>query len=410
MKVAYVIPSLQKPSGWRTFSLAVIGLTRSKEHHGGEECQSVNNSQVEPVLVAPFDALDELRDLYPNLPIYGLPVTQQASFASLRGTLHLMQSYQMIRQLPLPPVDLVHSLEAYPTGLVGSWLARNMHVPHILTANGTYGVVWFGVRSTKLFGRFALDRRFYRRVLKQANLICPISTGTAEQMRRVFGPELASVRIHTILPGNDFTRTVPASLALERSLPEIPTFLTVGEVKSRKGHAVSIAAFARVKQHYPQARYWIVGRYQPASPYFIQLQQLIAEHGITDVTFLGDVTDRELRRCYQEASVFVLTPQQEGFHFEGFGLVYLEAGAYGLPVVGTRSGGVSDAVREGETGFLCEESDISGIASAMQRLIGDPDLARQMGMANRRWAETLTWARFAQEQVQAYQDVLKDHL
>ena len=85
-------------------------------------------------------------------------------------------------------------------------------------------------------------------------------------------------------------------------------------------------------------------------------------------------------------------------------MVYLEAGAYGLPVVGTRVGGVPDAVREDETGLLVEPDDVEGLVAALLRLLRDPHLAAEMGRANRRWAETLTWERFAEEQYKAYQE------
>ncbi len=122
--------------------------------------------------------------------------------------------------------------------------------------------------------------------------------------------------------------------------------------------------------------------------------------------FTGAVSEADLQRYYQESSLFILTPQQDGLHFEGFGLVYLEAGAYGLPVVATRTGGVPDAVREGETGFLLEPEDVDGIAAAILRLLKDNELSRQMGRKNRTWAEYLTWERCAQEQFQAYQELL----
>ena len=115
-----------------------------------------------------------------------------------------------------------------------------------------------------------------------------------------------------------------------------------------------------------------------------------------------------MHRRYQGASVFILTPQHEGLNFEGFGLVYLEAGAYGLPVIATRSGGVADAVEDGKTGYLCEHEDVDGIADSVLRLLNDPDRSREMGRANRFWAETLTWERNAEEQFRAYQSILGD--
>jgi phosphatidylinositol alpha-1,6-mannosyltransferase len=287
-------------------------------------------------------------------------------------------------------------LEAYPTGLVGHWLARKLRRPHVLTAHGTYGVIW---------SQMALDRRVYRGVLASAALVCPVSQGTARLMQAHFGPALAPQRLRPILNGNDYTRRVPRREAFERPVPEAPTLLSVGEVKARKGQHVSLAAFARVQERLPQARYFIAGRCLP-NEYTRQLQDFVAERGLREVVFLGVVSAEELGRLYRQASVFVLTPQQIGLHFEGFGLVYLEAGAYGLPVVATRSGGVPEAVREGETGFLADPDDVLGLADALLKLLTDPDLARRLGQANRLWAESLTWERCAEDYLKAYREVM----
>jgi phosphatidyl-myo-inositol dimannoside synthase len=378
MKVAYLIPSLRKPSGWRSFCIAFI---------------SAISQHVEPILYVPEENYVEAQALFPSFPLFRLPVTQEASLGRLRSAFKLLASYQRIQTSQYPGVDLVHSLEAYPTGLVGSWLARKLGCPHILTAHGTYGVVWY---------ERSIDRQFYSRVLRNANLVCTGSHGTARLMQQYFGPALAQTRIQTIPYGNDFAKDVPPELVVNRSFPAIPTLLSVGDIKPRKGQHISLAAFARVKEQFPSARYWIIGHYDPDSSYIQQIQKYIANHEVKDVQFLGVVSRDELSRCYREASVFVLTSQKVGLHFEGFGLVYLEAGAYGLPVVGTRTGGIADAIQEGETGFICEPEDVEGIAQAVIRLLSDAELMRRMGQANRLRAETLTWERQAEQQFQAY--------
>jgi phosphatidylinositol alpha-1,6-mannosyltransferase len=73
---------------------------------------------------------------------------------------------------------------------------------------------------------------------------------------------------------------------------------------------------------------------------------------------------------------------------EGLGIVYLEASATGLPVVAGDSGGAPDAVREGETGFVVDGRDPSGLVDRLARLLTEPDLAARMGVAGRRWMET----------------------
>jgi phosphatidylinositol alpha-1,6-mannosyltransferase len=268
---------------------------------------------------------------------------------------------------------------------------------HVLTVHGTYGVIW---------RHHWLDRRAYRGVLRKAAMICPVSHGTARQMQRYFGAELSPERLKPVLNGNDFASRVPAEVARLRAIPEHPVLLSVGDLKPRKGQHLSLAAFQQVQAAIPQASYWIAGRAGDGS-YPRHLQQIVERLALKNVRFLGAVSDPELEQCYRQASIFVLTPDQQGDHFEGFGLVYLEAGAYGLPVVATRSGGVPDAVRDGETGILAEEGDVNGIAQAILRLAQNHGLQRQMGQANRRWAETLTWERTAGEQMERYAEALE---
>ncbi len=378
MRIAYLLPSLHT-SGWRRYA---------------EDLLRALAGEVEPVLIHAADDAELAAELFPEWERYALPVVQDASLSSHRTRGHLLRSLWRARRLSMPRPALVHSLEAYPAGLIGHTLARRWNVPHVLTAHGTYAVLWV---------RYPLDRWAYQRVLRGAAAICPVSHGTADLMRQTFPEALPAERLHVILNGNDFWRRVPAEDALQRPWPERPTVLTVGDIKARKGMHISLAAFARLHSAMPQARYWIVGKYRPEDPYYQFLQQLVHEHNLQDaVTFWGRVDDAQLDALYRQASLFVLASQAEDLRFEGFGLVYIEAGAYGLPVIGTRSGGIPDAVRDGETGLLVPPEDVEALAQAMRRLLEDEDLARRMGQANRRLAESLTWQRAADDWMKIY--------
>jgi glycosyltransferase involved in cell wall biosynthesis len=204
-----------------------------------------------------------------------------------------------------------------------------------------------------------------------------------------------------VRPGSDRHLAVPRAEALARAPAAPPTLLSVGAVKRRKGYDLALRAFRLVQERHPAARYWIVGALeQPA--HHRSLLDLAAAEGLRNVEFLGQVSDERLDRCYREASVFLLAPRAVGLHFEGFGLVFLEAGAHGLPVAATRTGGVPDAVRHGETGLLAEPEDVAGLADAVLRLLDDPALAARLGRAGRDRAETLTWERYAAEQRAVY--------
>ncbi|MEN6394713.1 MAG: hypothetical protein ABFD53_12975, partial [Anaerolineaceae bacterium] len=125
MNVAYIVPSLQKPSGWRTHAVAFI---------------CAMSAHVQPVLFVAQADRDEAKALFPDFPLFVLPVTQQASLRGLKGMSALFSGWQTIATGDYPSIDLVHSLEAYPTGLLGSWLAEKLRCPHALTSHGTYGV------------------------------------------------------------------------------------------------------------------------------------------------------------------------------------------------------------------------------------------------------------------------------
>jgi phosphatidyl-myo-inositol dimannoside synthase len=113
------------------------------------------------------------------------------------------------------------------------------------------------------------------------------------------------------------------------------------------------------------------------------------------VHFVGTVADDELDRLYARADIFAMTSVDHRHSLEGFGLVYLEAAAHGLPVVAHRIGGVPEAVIDGQTGLLVPPGDRAALTAAFSRLIANPDLRRQMGAAGREWAGRHSWVRSA---------------
>jgi glycosyltransferase involved in cell wall biosynthesis len=385
LRIAYVLPTLRKQAGWRTYTLNLLQALKPF---------------VEQFLFVMEGDVAEAHRLFPDRQIFSLPATQTSFLTSRHGPVRLAQSYLAIRRGNFPEIDLVHSLESYPTGLVGDWLARRLSrrrpCPHVMSCLGTYGIAAY---------QYPLDKAFYSAVLRRAGAVCPISQGTLDLLMQYFRASLEKTHLEVVLLGTHLPQQVPRP-AEAGNVPPIPTLLTVGDVKPRKGQDLSLAAFARIKQRFPEAQYWIVGDPHKTSPYYHQLETFIRGNGLDSVVFKGLVSNEELQACYQNASVFVLTPRRVGFHFEGFGLVYLEAGAYGLPVVGTRTGGVADAVHDEQTGLLAAAEDIEGIAVRILRLLQNPEQARRLGQANREWVETLTWERTAAQQHQVYHKAL----
>jgi phosphatidylinositol alpha-1,6-mannosyltransferase len=233
--------------------------------------------------------------------------------------------------------------------------------------------------------------------LVQANAaaILANSENTAQILRQVGAP---ADRISIVYPGVDASRfrpNVDGSLSLRRQIaPDGDVILaTVGRLQRRKGHDLVIQALARLREHRPVLRYLIAGDGEERP----RLEQLVRDHGVTDrVVFLGAVAADMLPACYAAADIFVHPNRVDGLDFEGFGLVFLEAAASGLPVIAGRSGGASEAVKSGETALLVSGTDLHEFVSALQALVADPDRCRNMGRAGRvRVMEQFTWDRAA---------------
>ena len=121
--------------------------------------------------------------------------------------------------------------------------------------------------------------------------------------------------------------------------------------------------------------------------------------GVADrVHLLTDVSDDELPAAYSMASVYVGLTRETELDVEGFGLSFAEASACGLPVLATRSGGIPDAVVDGETGALVTQDDEAGATAALRLMLRNPEGARRLGAAGReRVVRYLNWERVVAE-------------
>jgi len=382
-RIAYLIPSLRGYRGWVSF---VDGAIRSLQKF------------VVPVLLVSRGDEAAAKAKFPTLERLTLPTVQAEEWSGTTASLlrRMLPALWAARRMPRLRVSLVHSLEMFPTGWVGDALARSQRIPHVLTAIGTYTVLWRKWRT--------LDY-FYRGILRRAAAIYPISHGTEAKLWDMYGPDLSKTAVRTVLCGTRAAELVPPEVARNRRKPEDPVVLSVGMAKPRKGYHLSLHAFAALRRRFPGAVYRIAGA-PPDGEYRTLLKSIIHQEKLRGVQFLGMVDDTRLDQLYREASIFILLSQDLDLRFEGFGLVYLEAGAYGLPVVGTISGGIPDAVIDGETGFLVNSEDSDAAGRAMIRLAEDPALSRRLGLAGRERAERLSWNRFAEEQWGEYRRML----
>jgi len=277
--------------------------------------------------------------------------------------------------------------ELKPAGYPARWLHARHGVP--------YGVIVYGTELLLLdakIRRSAFKRGTAASILGNAAVVVAISRYTATLARNVLElldrAELAS-RIETVplgttpshfRPGLD-TRAVRAKYGLTGA----PWLLTVSRLEWHKGIDTMIRALPAVRAAHPTARYAVagVGERRP------QIEQLARELGLGDaVRFLGAVPDDELPALYNAADLYVGASRRHDLLVEGFGISLVEASACGLAVVGGRSGGVPDAVREGETGILVDPDDPQAVARGVNDLLEDRELRGRLGAAGRRAVET----------------------
>ncbi len=156
--------------------------------------------------------------------------------------------------------------------------------------------------------------------------------------------------------------------------------LTVGRLVERKGHDMVIAALPEVLKSVPDAVYLVVGR-GPMEERLKQMAQGDSVH--KSIIFAGYVPEEKLPAFYKACDVFVMPNREVESDTEGFGIVFVEAGACGKPVIGGRSGGVVEVIKDGITGFLVDPLDTGQLAQAIVQALTDEGMANRMGLAAR---------------------------
>ena len=236
------------------------------------------------------------------------------------------------------------------------------------------------------FTRSPVRHWLARRLIRHASRISTLTNYTQELLLASF-PEAADKIFLT--PGalrTDFVVVPPKPIRTKGKI----IVLTVGRLHPRKGQLLTLRALqALAPAVRAQLEYWVVGA--PGKGSYAETLRIAAAESDFTVNFLGNLPDDELSEVYDRADIFAMTSVNLDHSIEGFGLVYLEAAAHGLPVVAHDVGGVSEAVADGVTGLLVPPDRPAQLAAAFERLIHDEYLRHQLGNAGREWAGRNCW-------------------
>ncbi len=165
---------------------------------------------------------------------------------------------------------------------------------------------------------------------------------------------------------------------------EAHDLITVSRLVRRKNVAAVIEAVAELQSEFPDLRYHVVGD----GPERKTLEKLTTQRAVSDrVIFHGQVDESTKWQLLRHATIGVMTPLSAGSEIEGFGLFFLEASAARLPVVAAQSGGVADAVRDGETGLMVPSGDKKDLVPTLRRLLTDSERRSQMAQAGQAFVQ-----------------------
>jgi phosphatidylinositol alpha-1,6-mannosyltransferase len=251
--------------------------------------------------------------------------------------------------------------------------AMRIVAPRLKTIICTHGIeVWEPLSALR------------RGALRRANVVLAPSRDTADQvsMQQQVARERIRVLPWALDPQFEAIFIPTAQAALPANFPSGRVVLTVGRWLANeryKGMDTLITALPRLLTSWPELQLVAVGEGDDRT----WLENLVEERGVSrHVHFLSGLNYTELAACYAACEMFALPSRGEGF-----GLVYLEAMAFGKPVIGGAHGGAPEVIQDGVTGYLVQHGDAVQLATCIETLLSDPANAREMGARGRKRVE-----------------------
>jgi glycosyltransferase involved in cell wall biosynthesis len=289
--------------------------------------------------------------------------------------------------------DVINTHFVLPTGPVGDALSRYAGIPNVLSLHG--GDLYDPSKLTSPHRHPAL-RLWIRRLLSRADVVVGQSRDTLDKVKRLYSPATSGVLIPLGIqrPRSGAASRKDAGLSEDEIL-----LVTIGRLVARKANMQLIALMDQLRDE--KAKLLIIG----TGPQEHLLKQEALKRRVGDrVLFLGQVTDSEKFRLLQMSNLYVSTSQHEGF-----GLVFLEAMACGIPIVCYNHGGQTDFLESGTTGYIVPLNDLRGFESCCRALIKDPELRDGMRQENLRRVEELFIDRCGQRYESVFQQAILRH-
>lgn len=311
-----------------------------------------------------------------RLAIRRLPLSSRSwGLRSIEGLRFYARTYRALVALVREyRVTSVHCGRCLPEGVLGWLLNRRYGLPYLCYVHGED--IQTAAQSRELTW-------IIRRVFNRCARLVANSHNTARLLRERW--QVPAEKITVLHPGMDAGRFVPAekddNFLANMGWSGRIVLLTVGRLQRRKGQDMLIRALPGLLKQHPEILYVIVGDGEERE----MLRSLVGELRLeAHVTFLGEITDADMLRCYQQCSLFVLPNRTEGSDIEGFGMVLAEAQACEKPVFAGDSGGTRETMIVGDTGVIADCTTPESLAQALLALLARRDEFAAMGARGRR--------------------------
>jgi phosphatidylinositol alpha-1,6-mannosyltransferase len=267
-------------------------------------------------------------------------------------------------------IQLVQVGQFLPVGTLAMIYKKRKNIPYIAYAHGI---------DILLPQKFMRKNTLLKSIIRNAKAIIANSNFTKNELIKL-GAVPDKTKVVNPCPNmeaNTFSKFRLQRIRDEQKLINRKILLTVGRLIERKGHDKVIEALPLIIKKVPNVIYLICGK----GPHKDNLTRLVDKFNLSDyVTFLGQVPQEDLIAYYQLCDVFIMPSRQlPNGDVEGFGIVFIEANLFGKPVIGGLSGGIPEAVLDGQTGVLVNPIDTKDIADAAIRLLTDEILSQRLG-------------------------------
>jgi len=307
------------------------------------------------------------------------------------SVINIIKNFFLVRK-ELKKYDNVHALDCWPYGVYAYLGVLGTGKKLFINGVGTYSVP-----SGSLLKAFLM-----RRAYKRAGKIFCISNYTKGRILE----RVPDVKADVVALGTTELPKVSHKQQEEYKkkynfMSSFPVLLTVGAIKERKGQFETVQALYKLKNKYPNALYLMVGSASDKN-YVTQIEKYAKEYGLEDnIKILSNVySDTELAYLYSLCHVFLLNSNNVGNHFEGFGLVLLEAGQLGKPIIGSKGCGIEDVIQNGYNGYLAEQRNPEDIYEKIMLVLGEQ--YETLAKNSNEFSKKFTWGQTVSSYIKYY--------